>query len=314
MSEQITILIPVYNDGESLQVLLNNLTKTIKENQERTFSILVVDDGSAEPIQLEKSDSFPISLLHLQRNVGHQKAIAIGLAYINENISTDKVLVMDSDGEDKPEDVLTLIQASEKNPDKIVFAFRRGRREGSRFQFFYKTYKLLFRLLTGKRIAFGNFLIMPIALVKKAVYYSEIWNHIAGGLLKSGIDYTAVPTDKGPRYAGNSKMNFQSLLMHGLGAISVFIETIATRLLIFSLTLICISLLAILILAGIRLFTNYAIPGWTSTVMSAMLIILLQSFLLSLFTVFLYLSSQSQRKFIPAYHYKDYLGNVETIE
>ena len=108
-------------------------------------------------------------------------------------------------------------------------------------------------------------------------------------------------------------MSFTSLLIHGLGAIAVFIEIIASRLLIFSLLLIGISLIVILGLLGIKTFTDRAIPGWTSTVISAMLIILLQSFLLSLFTIFLYLSSQSQRKFIPAKHYKDYAGAVETV-
>jgi hypothetical protein len=109
-------------------------------------------------------------------------------------------------------------------------------------------------------------------------------------------------------------MSFSSLLLHGLGAIAVFMEIIASRLLIFSLLMIGISLLAILTLVGIKAFTDLAIPGWTSTVVSAMLIVLLQSFLLSLFTIFLYLSSQSQRKFIPAHHYKDYTGTIETIQ
>jgi hypothetical protein len=174
-------------------------------------------------------------------------------------------------------------------------------------------YKLFFRVLTGQRIAFGNFMVMPKPVLDKAVFYSEIWSHIAGGLLKAGLPYTAIETHRGKRYAGKSKMNFTSLLLHGLGAIAVFMEVIATRLLIFSLLLIGLSLTAILVLVGIKTFSDYAIPGWTSTVVSAMLIVLLQSFLLSLFTIFLYLSSQSQRKFIPAHHYKDYTGAIETI-
>ena len=245
---------------------------------------------------------------------GHQKAIAIGLAYIKENLSCDKVLVMDSDGEDQPEDSAALLRNSVSNPCKIIFAQRKSRQEGKGFRFFYRVYKSAFRILTGKRIAFGNFLLMPKPLLDKSVYYSEIWNHIAGGIIKTGLPYTSITTDRGKRYAGQSKMNFLSLLMHGLGAIAVFIEVIASRLLIFSLLLIGISLLAILAVVGIRTFTHLAIPGWTSTVASAMLIILLQSFLLSLFTIFLYLSSQSQRKFIPAHHYKDYAGAVETIQ
>ncbi|NOT51636.1 MAG: glycosyltransferase family 2 protein [Chitinophagaceae bacterium] len=314
MAEKTTILIPVLNDHESLNRLLNELANNLKECKETYFSVLIIDDGSAEKIAIQKPFLFSVSILRLQRNIGHQKAIAVGLAYIKENMDCDKVLVMDADGEDKPEDALALLTASQKDPGKIIFAKRRSRQEGQRFKFFYRIYKIAFRLLTGKKIAFGNFMVMPKPLLDKVVYYSEIWNHIAGGILKTGLPYSAVTTHRGKRYTGQSKMNFHSLMVHGLGAIAVFIDTIASRLLIFSLALIGVSLLAILALVGLKYFTDLTIPGWTSTVISAMLIILLQSFLLSLFTIFLYLSSQSQRKFIPAHHYKDYTGPVETIQ
>jgi glycosyltransferase involved in cell wall biosynthesis len=314
MADQIIILIPVYNDGESLNILLKELAICFQESGTSKFTVLIADDGSAEKLEINAPSLFPVRILHLQRNIGHQKAIAVGLAYIKENIACDKVLVMDADGEDKPEDAVSLVKSSITNPGKIIFAGRKSRQEGSGFRFFYKIYKLAFRLLTGKRIAFGNFLIIPKSLLDKVVYYSEIWNHIAGGIIKTGLPYTSVLTNRGKRYAGHSKMKFNSLLMHGLGAIAVFIEVIASRLLIFSLILIGISLLTILALIGIKTFTDLAIPGWTSTVVSAMLIVLLQSFLLSLFTIFLYLSSQAQRRFIPASHYKDYTGQVETIQ
>jgi polyisoprenyl-phosphate glycosyltransferase len=102
-------------------------------------------------------------------------------------------------------------------------------------------------------------------------------------------------------------------VLHGLGAISVFLEKVAARLLILSFILIVVSIIGIVIVLGIKWFTNLAIPGWASTILSAMLIVLLQGFLLSLFTIFLFLSSQSQRKFIPAHHYKDYTGSIETF-
>jgi len=314
MTEQITILIPVFNDSESLNTLLFNLDSALNEVTDAEFSVLIVDDGSSEAVTIKQGTRFSIQLLHLQRNIGHQKAIAVGLAYIKENNSCSKILLMDSDGEDKPEDAVSLLKTSADNPGKIIFAQRKSRQEGTRFRFFYRLYKLAFRILTGQKISFGNFMVMPKELLDKAVYYSEIWNHIAGGILKAGLPYIAVETHRGKRYAGQSKMNFNSLLIHGLGAIAVFIEVIASRLLVFSLSLIGISLVAILVLVGVRAFTTLAIPGWTSTVVSAMLIVLLQSFLLSLFTIFLYLSSQSQRKFIPAHHYKDYTGPIETIQ
>ena len=314
MATQITILIPVFNDEESLNRLLAELAASCKDFPGSTFSVLAVDDGSAANFQIKAPSQFSLKILHLLRNIGHQKAIAVGLAYIKENISCDKVLVMDADGEDRPEDAVILLKESLNNPGKIVFAKRRSRQEGSGFRLFYRLYKFAFRILTGKRIAFGNFLVMPKPLLDKAVYYSEIWNHLAGGILKAGLPYSSVVTHRGKRYAGRSKMSFHSLLIHGLGAIAVFIDIIASRLLILSLILIGFSLLVILAVIGIKSFTDLAIPGWTSTVVSAMLIILLQSFLLSLFTIFLYLSSQSQRKFIPAHHYKDYTGPVETIQ
>jgi glycosyltransferase involved in cell wall biosynthesis len=287
---------------------------SLKEFSDTKFSVLLVDDGSSPELKIKIPPQFSAKMLHLLRNIGHQKAIAVGLAYIKENISCDKVLVMDADGEDRPEDAVALLKESMTNPGKIIFAKRKSRQEGSGFRLFYSIYKFVFRMLTGKRIAFGNFLVMPKPLLDKVVYYSEIWNHTAGGILKAGLPYSSVATYRGKRYAGKSKMSFHSLLLHGLGAIAVFIDTIASRLLIFSLILIGFALLVILAVIGIKTFSDLAIPGWTSTVVSAMLIILLQSFLLSLFTIFLYLSSQSQRKFIPALHYKDYTGEAETIQ
>jgi glycosyltransferase involved in cell wall biosynthesis len=313
MPANTTILIPLYNDAESLNTLLAELSIALGKLTDHRFSVLIVDDGSSEVIHFQNAALFPTEILRLQRNIGHQKAISIGLAWVKENKPCDNVLVMDSDGEDRPEDAVALLNALPGNPGKIIFAQRKSRQEGNRFRLFYKLYKLFFRILTGQRIAFGNFMVMPKGVLDKAVFYSEIWSHIAGGLLKAGLPYTAIETHRGKRYAGKSKMNFTSLLLHGLGAIAVFMEVIATRLLIFSLLLIGLSLTAILALVGIKTFSDYAIPGWTSTVVSAMLIVLLQSFLLSLFTIFLYLSSQSQRKFIPAHHYKDYTGAIETI-
>ncbi len=314
MAERIIILTPFLNEEESLNRLLEELGTALQPLTNSSFTVLVIDDGSTGKYTLKAPSQFSVKLLHLQRNIGHQKAIAVGLAYIKENMECDKVLVMDADGEDRPEDALALLKASGNDPGKIIFAKRRSRQEGNRFKFFYSLYKFAFRILTGKRIAFGNFMVMPKPLLDKVVFYSEIWNHIAGGILKTGLPYSPIITHRGKRYAGHSKMSFHSLMIHGLGAIAVFIETIASRLLIFSLLLIGISLLAILALVGVKTFTDLAIPGWTSTVISAMLIILLQSFLLSLFTIFLFLSSQSQRKFIPAHHYKDYAGPVETIQ
>jgi len=306
---QVIILCPLFNDETSFNIFAAAVEKTTNEIAGHQFSLLVVNDGSSQKPRLQTG--LPATVLHLHRNMGHQKAIAIGLAYAHHHLTFDKIVVMDGDGEDRPEQIETLLQSSSE--EHIVFA-RRGKRNNSRrFKLLYRLYQLLFTVLTGKRIAFGNFMVLSKTHVARLVYLSEIWNHLAGAILKSRLPYTAVVLHRGNRYSGQSKMNFTSLLLHGLGALGVFIEVIATRLVLFSISMIAASVLAILIIVMIRFFTNAAIPGWATAAFSSMLIILLQSLLLSLFTIFLYLSSQSQRQFIPANHYTDYLNSVEQL-
>jgi hypothetical protein len=217
---------------------------------------------------------------------------------------------MDCDGEDKPSDIPDLLNELRRQ-EKVVVAKRIDRQESRSFKFFYRIYKLAFFLLTGKKISFGNFMAIPRKNVNTLVYCSEVWSHLAGAIIKSKIPYSKLEFKRGKRYKGNSKMNFMSLLLHGLEAISVFIDIMAIRLLIFSLFTIAASIVAIAIILFIKTFTTKAIPGWATTAVLSMIIVLMQSFLLSLFTIFLYLTFKSQRQFIPAYHYMDYVRSIE---
>ena len=305
--QHILILCPLYNDEASFNIFAAQIEKEIANAGHQKFSFLIINDGTD---QLQLSTALPITIVHLHRNIGHQKAIAIGLAYAHHNLSFDGIVIMDCDGEDKPADIFYLLSKSIEN-NAIVVAKRASRQEGRSFQLFYALYKIMFYVLTGKRISFGNFMAMPKKEVDKIVHYSEIWNHLAGAIIKSKLPYHYISSHRGKRYTGNSKMNFTGLLLHGLGAIGVFVEIIASRLLMLSLLMISLSIFAILIIVFIKFFTNNAIPGWATNTVSSMLIVLLQSFLLSLFTIFLYLTFQGQRKFIPSYHYKDYVRSVE---
>lgn len=312
MTEAITILLPVYNDKESLQMTLQDISK-LDSTVLKNISIVIVNDGSADFSVQKINDQNKITVIHLSRNLGHQKAIAIGLSYIKENCSNTKVIVMDCDGEDRVQDIPLLLQANEKEPSTVFFAARKRRTNGLVFKLFYYLYKLSFFLFTGKKISFGNYSILSYPTLCRAVYYSEIWNNYPGGIMKSGLPYKAIPTDRGNRYSGNSKMNFTTLLLHGFGAISVFLEIIITRIAIISFLMILISVISIAGILIIRTSTSLAIPGWASTVGTSMVIILLISFIISLIAIFIYLSTQSQRKFIPALHYKDYILQTETI-
>lgn len=306
--EHILILTPLYKDEVAFSAFAEALEK-VTAGMHRKFSLLVVNDGTPGKLQLHTN--LPLTIINLHINQGHQKAIALGMAWASQHLQFDAMIIMDCDGEDDPSYLPVLLNNFEKYRQVIV-AKRGKRSESGSFRFFYLVYRQLFRILTGKEIAFGNFMLLPAADVKKLIHHSEIWNHLGGTLIKSAIPYREIIADRSVRLSGKSGMNFNALLLHGLAAISVFIERIASRLLVLSLVMIGISLLAILVVSYIRVFTSQAIPGWATTAFSSMLIVLLQSFLLSLFTIFLFLSAQGQRKIIPAIHFEDYIRSVDT--
>lgn len=309
MPPRLAILLPVYNDTTSLNKVLLDIQHTLGDHKD--LSICIVDDGSTEHGLTSEMADIPVTTIHLARNLGHQKAIAIGLSYIKEHIRPGTLIVMDSDGEDRVSDIARLMQEQKNQPEKIVFASRKKRNNGPWFNTWYQLYKLAFNILTGKKISFGNFACLPGTALDKLAYYPELWNNFPGTVIKSGLPYKTIPLDRGQRYDGQSKMHFTSLLLHGFGAIAVFIERIITRITIASFLLMLMAVLAIAGIAVIRFTTDLAIPGWASTLGSSMLIVLLVSFIISLMTVFIYLSAQSQQKFIPAIHYKDYIQRIE---
>ncbi len=193
MQSDLIVVIPVYNDWESLHVLLQEIEKNIIDAYSRQY-IIVNDSSEIEPeLSSFPKLNCPITLIEAYRNMGHQKAIAAGLAYVNENWKGDYCVVMDSDGEDRPSDIDILLDKS-KETGTVIFAQRAKRSEGSWFKFFYKFYKLLFLLLTGKKINFGNFCIIPERHLRKIVHVPDIWNHFSGGIIRSGIPYKAVAT------------------------------------------------------------------------------------------------------------------------
>lgn len=305
-------MLPVYNDWEALADTLTNIGRTFEGVPGDLPYPIIVNDGSTQAAPAVLPTTTGATILHLHRNLGHQKAIAVALSYVNEHFSFDRIVVMDADGEDMPARIPSLIARAEAG-GPIVLAGRTHRHEGPVFQLLYRMYRLFFFLLTGKKIAFGNFCVLGPEHVQQLVHYPEIWNSLSGGILKSGIPLISVPTARGRRHHGSSKMNLTSLIIHGLNTISVFIEAISVRILVLSFAIILFSVLAILTITFIRVFTPYAISGWASILASSMLVILLQSFLISLVMIVIFLSSQSQRKLIPAHHYTDYLQRTETL-
>jgi polyisoprenyl-phosphate glycosyltransferase len=316
-SKKITILTPIYNDWDSFAQLIHDIDRWAGEFG--AVNIIAIDDGSTQPcpVVIDKTEELKyihnISILHLARNLGHQKAIALGIAYINDNVACDLVIVMDADGEDKPEDIQKLLKENIQCPDQIIFARRSGRSEGMIFRAFYFLYQIFFRMLTGNRISFGNFSLIPAGLLNRIAHLPEIWNHFAAGVMRANIPWTSIPTRRGRRYGGKSSMNFVSLVIHGLSAISVYIEILTVRLMLVAMVIIAAGITSFFILLYIKYLTALAIPGWATNVAIGIVVIMFQAILLLALLAFLALNYRSTKLFIPAKDYQDYLLNLEMI-
>jgi polyisoprenyl-phosphate glycosyltransferase len=313
--KDIVIVTPVYNDWPSFYSLAERLNYLAEKSETiNTLRIFAINDGSSAEPDYTKLKTKNTTIINLTNNVGHQKAIALGLAHVANEEKCDAVVVMDTDGEDKPEDVEKLLHETLKQSGKIIFAHRLKRMEGLVFTFFYGIYKYVFKILTGKNISFGNFCVIPVDLLSKLVNVSEIWNHFPGGVIKSKIPYAVIPAERGTRFAGDSKMNFNSLVLHGLSAVASQIDIVSVRILLATLTLMVLAVAGILTVIGIRIFTDIALPGWATYVILGLLGVLIQAFLISLILVFIILNYRTQKLFIPAKNYQDYILGVKKID
>ncbi|KAB7732500.1 glycosyltransferase [Rudanella paleaurantiibacter] len=317
-SDTIYVVIPLFNDWEALSLLLERMRAVVPAPLLDRLSFLVVDDCSAQDYRtLPTGIGRSLSILRLYRNVGHQKAIALGLSYLADEKVSCPVIVMDSDGEDQPEDIARLVAASEQQPGHVVFAHRAKRRERLLFRVFYSLYKGMFRLLTGKVITFGNFSLVPAPLLRKLAHVSEIWNNYPGGVIRSRLPYTAIPLERGKRLAGESKMNFVSLILHGLSTVSVLMDTTAVRIALFCVLAAAASVVGIGLVVVVRFFTDFGpkpgVPSWGSFLVFSFLVVIMQAFLISLLLVFIVLTYRTQPQFIPAIEYQSFVERREVI-
>lgn len=310
------VLIPVYNDWEAVCLLLPQLDRALMT---AGFSarVLLVDDGStdATPGRLTlhpyRALGFP-EVLSLRRNMGHQRAIAIALAYVEDCIRPKAVVVMDGDGEDSPDDVPRLLdRLRESGGGSVVFAERRRRSESLTFRVCYATFRLLHRVLTGIPVRVGNFSVVPAPQLRRIVVVSELWNHYAAAVFKARVPRTTIPTERRKRLCGQPRMNFVGLVAHGLSALSVHAEAIGVRLLLLAGCGVGLLVAALGAVLMVRLFTPFAIPGWATSTAGLLLVVLLQAFAFVLVFVFLVLHARSQPVFIPLRDYRHFIHTDE---
>lgn len=312
---RIAVVTPVLNDWEALAFLIRDIGKDLAASG-IAVRMIVVYDGSSLALDvatLQPAADGPITridVVTLGANLGHQRAIAVGLTLAAEAEDLDAVVVMDSDGEDRSSDIIRMVEAFRRGGGAAVLATRVKRHESMRFKLGYLAYKLLFRMLIGRQINFGNFALLPIMVVRRLGYMPDLWNNLPAAVLRSGVPTTAIPTERGFRYAGQSKMNLVSLIVHGLSAISVYVDTIFVRVLIGAFAFAAVSIIAIIVVIVMRFTTDLAIPGWTTNVVAALMIMLVQTIVLVVATSLLLLAGRSSRPIIPrseARHFIDFV-------
>lgn len=312
------IMLPVYGDWESARLLVGRLDAALSGLPVEA-RILFVDDCSPAPasrevVETKLKNVAGVESLRLRRNLGHQRAIAIGLCYIHAERPCEAVLVMDADGEDKAEDVPRLVQRFvEEGRAKVIFA-QRGRRSASWiFKLCYLLYRWGHRILTGITVKVGNFSIIPAGHLATLVVVSDTWNHYAASVFQSRIPYSMLPTSRGERLAGESKMNFVALVLHGLSAISVFAEIVGARLTLAIVALGSVVAALLVAVPVIRWGTDLAIPGWATTAAGLLLVIVLQMLTVALGLTLLVLFNRNNLSFLPLRDYRYFVHDVQKL-
>jgi polyisoprenyl-phosphate glycosyltransferase len=302
----IAIVVPVYNDWAAFRILAREIDAVLVA-ADLYAEFIVVDDGSwqsGESVLAEVAGAaqrLSLRPVVLATNLGHQRAIAVGLVQSSARASTYRVVVvMDGDGEDRPEHIPLLVAEAEAYPGSVICAQRRRRFEGSRFALGYGLFKFVFRLCTGRRIDFGHYCAIPPAHLARLVHAPALWSHFAASLIRSGLPLHRVPLDRGWRYAGRSTMNATALIRHGLNAIAVFEDICLVRLLVLLAAFGCGVVIAMVGVVLVRFCTDLAMPGWATNAGGLLLVVLFQAALLAATAAAAHLNRRALPEIVPA--------------
>ena len=231
------ILIPLFNDWKSVSKLFNEIDLEVK-NWDVDVSIVIVNDASTEKrsgLEFNFKKIKAVKILNMKKNTVHQRCIAAGLKYICKNEDFERVIIMDADGEDRPEELNAFFEKAKEHINMTITGNRFKRSEGIIFKILYEVHKLLTLIFTGKLIKFGNFSCLPKNHAEQLIQKPYLWNSYSSSVVKAIKDRTFIPSIRGLRYVLPSKMNFTALIFHSLAIISVFKSLVIMRSIIFFL-------------------------------------------------------------------------------
>ena len=222
--KKIIILIPVFNDWESLKKLIEEINENIKSFQNIHFECLIINDASEikEHKLIKPNHIKSLEILNMKENKGHARCNAFGIRYIFQNKKFDNLILMDGDGEDRPEEIKSLVEKIKKNPNFSVVAKRIKRSEGLFFQTLYQLHKLITLIFTGQNVNFGNYCILTRTDVEKIHSKASLWSSFSGSIKKNLKPLNEISSIRGLRYFGPSQMSLIKLVIHSLSIIAVF--------------------------------------------------------------------------------------------
>ena len=307
---KLKILIAVYNDWSSLDILLGEIYKKLNQTVWKNYEVYIVNDAST--IEIPEKIKRKTKIINLFNNIGSQGAISIGVKYIQKKIDDmTHLLIMDSDGEDKPEDIVRLLDECKLNENKIVFARRQKRRESILFRALHFTYKKIFKMLIGKDLDFGNFSCMTKTNLNKIVNINNLQTHYSASILRSKIPFSKIDCEKGFRIEGSSKLNFWKHFAHALMSLSVFVDLIAIKFFFISLVGIVLSIISAITIFIMKLYFPKILLGIASNILLSLAIITIVLFLISLFSLIIFLNNKNQN-YSPSNKSIDHL--IENVE
>ena len=292
---KIKILLTVYNDWENLKEVSVKIYEALKNTKWKNYELVIINDGSRKKYNESLDFSAKYTVINLLNNQGNQKAIAIGLKYcLEQSNNFEHLVILDSDGEDKPEDIPRLLSECENNKsEKIVFAKRSKRNENLFFLFLYNIYKFIFKTLTKNELDFGNFSCIPARFIKRIVSIVSLQFHYSGSVIKSKIPIAKIDCEKGKRVHGNSTMGLNRKLHHSLMSLSLFAEEIAIKSFFGSIAAMLLIILISSLILIIRITSDLLIVGWTSNFLLSLLIIFIVLLLVSLFSLIVLIINKS---------------------
>lgn len=314
----LVIVMPVYNDWPAVRLLLPHLDSELARARLRARVVIVNDGSYLQPpstiVDGELAAITQIRVLSLRRNLGHQRALAIGLAFVHAQMPCSAVVVMDADGEDDPADVPRLVAEMRGGGESaIVFAQRVRRSEGFVFTTLYRMYRAAHRLLTGISVQVGNFSVVPYGLLDRLVVVSDLWNHYAAAVFQSRLPFRMVPTQRGRRLSGSSSMNLVSLVGHGLSAIAVFADRVGVRVLLAAISALIVTVLGIAAIVGRSIIAHEAPSMWVLVAAVAVLVVVLQTIATASLFVLQVLFSRGGAAFIPARDYQFFVDSDDLV-